>query len=809
MSSIVKPIYHVAIGPDVSNAPKGTETGALDHSNAIMDEPITPPPHRDPIIFDTLILLAIQSGFYLLSRRFLAHALPTLRSISKEGAAAAAVTSPVSPRHQDGEYAMRSFDGTGRRSEVREMDSELDEDDEEDDRLLNASGGFSDIEAGMSHRSAGSITRQDRFRGDLLESDSEDDMSDITRSYAGSPVPSPSLGLPPHGLESGMHSASTMALNKQENGMSSGGGEGTESPAAAGKGHARRISALQHTSPIIRTPGSAGAAAANPANEPGGRKRAPPPPLRVLRLFQGRQLSTNGDAAGRAGLQHGEKEKEKVGATRSLGWLSRNLFSLCFVESLTLVSIVMLDSFGLLHARIPPYVTTLEGPSSSLFSTNGTLLDSLFGHGNMSQNVNGTRRVSPPPGYRLKGAFPQKVHLGNVADLKEIGDTLTPSDDVEDTSDDDDDDNNEYEYDQDAYEKYEYAFEYYSQQQMWRRGGWLEPSLGRVVVCGVVVLGGLSGLGAVRTAWNFIEGGGLGSGRLLTREDLISAERSLYRIRHDMVYKQSELARRLGGGAEASDGNSGSSHGWMGRVFASTLGRNQETNSLRREIQGLGALESQVKRGLEAMKLRRCFTSILFPPLATSKILTQNDGSNESGFVQEKGNTNGDWISYLIAWGLSQLPTGVADVAVWSRAISLLLTGLLILSSLLQVLRSVAKVLRLTSKRIGAGFLLLTLGQLMSTYTISLLIQLRSFIPPSMPDIDVGEAFGNNSTTVTTIASQFSSHGETSLLASLPEFRVFGRLFDVMFLIGAISTALYRYMSQKMNGVDEYAQVYH
>jgi hypothetical protein len=38
--------------------------------------------------------------------------------------------------------------------------------------------------------------------------------------------------------------------------------------------------------------------------------------------------------------------------------------------------------------------------------------------------------------------------------------------------------------------------------------------------------------------------------------------------------------------------------------------------------------------------------------------------------VQEKGNTNGDWISYLIALGLSQLPTGVADVAVWSRAIS-------------------------------------------------------------------------------------------------------------------------------------------
>lgn len=78
-----------------------------------------------------------------------------------------------------------------------------------------------------------------------------------------------------------------------------------------------------------------------------------------------------------------------------------------------------------------------------------------------------------------------------------------------------------------------------------------------------------------------------------------------------------------------------------------------------------------------------------------------------------------------------------------------------------------------------------------------------------MPDLDIIDTVGGNSTTIAAVASQFQSHGETSLLASLPEFRVFGRLFDVMFLIGAVSTALYRYLSQRMNGVDEYAQVYH
>lgn len=39
----------------------------------------------------------------------------------------------------------------------------------------------------------------------------------------------------------------------------------------------------------------------------------------------------------------------------------------------------------------------------------------------------------------------------------------------------------------------------------WEGGGWLAPSLGRVVVLGVVVLGALSGFGAVRTAWNFLD----------------------------------------------------------------------------------------------------------------------------------------------------------------------------------------------------------------------------------------------------------------------------------------------------------------
>ena len=93
----------------------------------------------------------------------------------------------------------------------------------------------------------------------------------------------------------------------------------------------------------------------------------------------------------------------------------------------------------------------------------------------------------------------------------------------------------------------------------------------------------------------------------------------------------------------------------------------------------------------------QCLPSIFFSPSSETQI---------------KGNSNGDWISYFVAVALSHFPTIDINVALWSRTISLLLTGVLILSSLAQVLRSVGKIVHLTSRTAGASFLLLALGQL-------------------------------------------------------------------------------------------------
>jgi hypothetical protein len=107
----------------------------------------------------------------------------------------------------------------------------------------------------------------------------------------------------------------------------------------------------------------------------------------------------------------------------------------------------------------------------------------------------------------------------------------------------------------------------------WEGEGWLASSLGRVVVLGVVVLGALSGFGAVRTALNFYENIQGGVGYVLTPDliadisslsdtDIIQAERSLYRVRHDLVAKREEISRVSG-----HTGPGGS--GWMGKVFGS------------------------------------------------------------------------------------------------------------------------------------------------------------------------------------------------------------------------------------------------
>lgn len=98
--------------------------------------------------------------------------------------------------------------------------------------------------------------------------------------------------------------------------------------------------------------------------------------------------------------------------------------------------------------------------------------------------------------------------------------------------------------------------------------------------------------------------------RVVSREDIIAAERSLYRVRHDIMSKRDTLSRQdqLGGDSLATSGRPSmirSTSGWLDIFGSGGSSSSTEGNAIRRELQGLEMMEGQVKRSLEAMKLRR------------------------------------------------------------------------------------------------------------------------------------------------------------------------------------------------------------
>lgn len=180
-----------------------------------------------------------------------------------------------------------------------------------------------------------------------------------------------------------------------------------------------------------------------------------------------------------------------------------------------------------------------------------------------------------------------------------------------------------------------------------------------------------------------------------------------------------------------------------------------------------------------------------------------------------------DWLSYLLALALSHLPFEV-DVPLWSRLISLGLAGLIVASSVEYVLGWVRRVLgKVGGGRRGVRELgVMILGQLMvstiatsfvqhratfqprtvtdclnsltvqALYLLSLLIQLRNSLPPSTPS-----SSGPPSSPLDP-----SLTAEPQLLATLPPFKAFNRLFDLAYVFGAIVMALTAWVGKCVGG---------
>ncbi|KAL7421922.1 hypothetical protein Q5752_003694 [Cryptotrichosporon argae] len=745
------------------------------------------PTQPSPILLDTVLLLGLRALYFVLSRRYLLSTLsPTLRSISKPADDFALPTATTG-------YA----------------------------------AGASGLGSGMASLAPPSPARLP------VDYDDVDDSDALSLASPASTRPSSPNGIRP-GSGSGLGSGGVGAARERRGTFGAGSpglGLGIDDPflAVSPGGSSVELVSLPHERPRDRERDSA---------------------QHVLQL-------THGRAAG-----VGTKSVKR--AARGLNHVARLLFSLCFAEGCNLLTVVVFHSLGILHSR-----SRHVNFSVSLHVLLGMILLAvplvqcllLTYRSRASPDAPATTRRSSlnltsrllislipfllyiflftriPPYITASSSAPASEL--DVADVDVDMDMLAEGARVMGVG-------MGMDVDGAAATLDDRIAQWSEGPEGWEGEGWLASSLGRVVVLGVIVLAGLSGLGAVRTAWDFFEHAAGAGSKQVTDNDVLQAERSLYRVRHDLVAKRDELNRMAvptaaaaaGGGAGADAGS-----GWMGRVFGSKA--DQDVAATQAEIRGLKEMEAQVSRSLAAMKLRKrrqgfsatvkgkvynvlgyvfaiycvarllmCLTS-LFTPLSTSRIPSEDPQPG-------KGNTNGDWISFLLALGLAHLPAGAlgldgdaVDVAFLSRSISLLLTGLLILSSLTMVLRSLSRVLRLTSKTVGAGFLLLALGQLWATYVISLLVQLRTSLPPAPAvDTDPFATFLNTTATYavsdsvgTGLANGISApgelHADDSLLRSLPDFHVFGRLFDAVFLVAALGTAVFRYVAMKVGGPDE------
>jgi len=144
--------------------------------------------------------------------------------------------------------------------------------------------------------------------------------------------------------------------------------------------------------------------------------------------------------------------------------------------------------------------------------------------------------------------------------------------------------------------------------------GLITKSLSRLTVVGVLILGLISGYGAISTAWMFFQDMkiirfsssgvslGLKSAGGPTTTELSSAELSLTRIRSDLNERKQEIARRAAMTERDGASSSLSNKGWLTTMF-STKGEG-DMSGIQRELKGLEALEAEMTKNVNELRLR-------------------------------------------------------------------------------------------------------------------------------------------------------------------------------------------------------------
>ncbi|KAJ3988204.1 G protein-coupled receptor 89 [Lentinula detonsa] len=365
----------------------------------------------------------------------------------------------------------------------------------------------------------------------------------------------------------------------------------------------------------------------------------------------------------------------------------------------------------------------------------------------------------------------------------------------------------------------------------------ITSSLARLLVVGTIILGLLSGFGAVSNSWAYLpsclSSSSLHEDGVPSKRDIEQVERALERVKEDLKTRKHQLDAKRNA-TSSSDGGAPISAGasWYSRIVPNLRGNDDEA-----EVAGLQMLYGQMDLNLSDLKrrkqdeeFRRTIWGSLYGVIelvmaiywiariiwTIVKVLVYQNFfasslSSSTNYPDLISKLLADLVSFIhrhrpdshdhdlvTETGLqtsADLGETQENIKVIARQISLLFVGLVILTSIRMVLRGVPRILsrmtRLKLRRnLGASVMLILLAQLMGIYLLSTIVQLRTSFPP--PE-------GSTSST-SELSPEFDAATTeiNNLFTTIPQFEVFGSLFDGAFLLAATLSIVVRWMGNKI-----------
>ncbi|CAD6567989.1 MAG: hypothetical protein CYPHOPRED_002285 [Cyphobasidiales sp. Tagirdzhanova-0007] len=317
--------------------------------------------------------------------------------------------------------------------------------------------------------------------------------------------------------------------------------------------------------------------------------------------------------------------------------------------------------------------------------------------------------------------------------------------------------------------------------------GILSITLDRICVPGTVLIAALSGGAAVNSAWEAFEWRERSkSTDVVTEGHINAAMRSLAQTRTELQARMAEME------ALASASMDGQPNSFFGRMFGQSPHAGK-IKSLEGEIAGLEALDSQMSNDLQLMRRRKEISEMgktwsgkirqamgwMFSLYCVYRIIMSLINLVFGTFSSSDRRTQPTDLASAVLGKLADAFGWNIDIATWSKVVGLVLIGGIIFANLNFVLSRVSRVFRATSAGNSASFMLLFLSQLMAVYLITSLI--------SLPSVDATD----------------KENASSPLLATLPDFRIFQRLFDGFFLFSATAVFAVRWLQRKIR-VDEH-----